>query len=102
MKKHIIILILMVFLLPSLLICAQEVNQQDTKSEFVDKKDVKQKKRKNTAERQNIKITSEAKAIEQRKKEVEAKERIANKSKRVKRWGLDKNISQIIKKRNIP
>lgn len=98
MKKYITILILIGLLSTSLPIHAQEGKRYNEKSEFVNK----QKKKKVTAENQNTNISSETQTSEQRKKDIEAKERSINKNKKVRRCGFDKHISQIIKKRNIP
>ena len=102
MKKYITILILIGLLSTSLLIHAQEGKRYNEKSEFVNKQDKKQKKNKVADESQSTDISSEAQTSEQSKKDIEAKERSVNKNKKVRRCGLDKHISQIIKKRNIP
>ena len=98
MKKYITILILIGLLSTSLPIRAQEEKRYNEKSEFVNK----QKKKKVKAEKQSTETNSEAQTSEQSKKDIEAKERSVNKNKKVRRCGLDKHISQIIKKRNIP
>lgn len=100
MKKYITILILIGLLSSSLPIRAREGKRYNEKSEIVKKQDAKKKK--GTVEKQSVKINSEIQATEQRKKEIEAKERGVNKNKKFRRCGFDKNISQIIKKRNIP
>ena len=102
MKNILAILLLIGLLIPSCSFCASKVRQDTVKISTAEKQDLKKKANKIVVVKQSADITSDSIAEEQRKKEIEAKERTINKNKKVKLFGVDENLSNTIQKRNIP
>ena len=102
MKRILAILLLIGLLIPSCSFCATKVKQDTVKISTAEKQDLKKKANKIVVVKQGTDITSDSIAEEQRKKEIEAKERTINKNKKVKLFGVDENLSNTIQKRNIP
>ena len=102
MKNILAILLLIGLLIPSCSFCASKVKQDTVKISTAEKQDLKKKANKIVVAKQGADITSDSIAEEQRKKEIEAKERTINKNKKVKLFGVDENLSNTIQKRNIP
>ncbi len=102
MKNIIAILLVTGFSILSLSVCAREVKPNNIQSVNVEKQDSVNKVKQNLTAKQSAKAVSDAKAEEKRKKAIEAKERSVNKNKKVRRFGVDDNLSKIIRERNIP
>jgi len=102
MKNVLAILLLIGLLIPSCSFSASKVKQDTIKISTTKKQDLKKKAYKNVVSKQGAEITSDSIVEEQRKKEIEAKERTVNKNKKVKMFGVDENLSNTIRKRNIP
>jgi len=102
MKNIIAILLFIGFSVPSPSLSAQEVAQNSFQSVNVEKKDSVNVVKKKLTVKQSTEISSDKKAEEQRKKEIEAKEHSVNKNNKVRRFGIDENLSNTIQKRNIP
>lgn len=102
MKNILAILLLSGLLIPSCPLSAGIVKQDTVKFPTAEKQDLKKKADKNVAAKQDTKIKSDSIAAEQRKKKIEAKERTVNKNKKVKMFDVDENLSNTIRKRNIP
>jgi len=102
MKNILAILLLIGLLIPCYSFSASIVKQDTIKTATKEKQDLKKKADKNVVAKQGAEIISDSIAEEQRKKEIEAKERTINKNKKVKMFGVDENLSNTIQKRNIP
>lgn len=102
MKNVLAILLFIGLLIPSCSFGACKVKQDTIKISTPKKQDLKKKANKNIGSKQGMEITSDSIAEEQRKKEIEAKEQKANKNKKVKMFGVDEDLSNTIRKRNIP
>lgn len=102
MKNIIAILLFIGFSVPSPSLFAQEVKQNSFQSVNAEKIDSVNIVKKKLTAKQSTEISSDKKAEEQRKKEIEAKEHSVNKNKKVRRFGVDENLSNTIRKRNIP
>jgi len=99
MKKYFAVLLLSGFLIPVLPISAQEVKKNIKNTETISKQNSAKKKKKCAT---TMKGKTEAQSSEQRKKDIEAKERLVDKNKKVKRVGVDENLPKTIRERNIP
>ena len=102
MKNILAILLLTGLLIPSCTFCANKVKQDTIKASTTEKKVLKKKASKNALAKYTAEITSDSIAKEQRKREIEAKERTVNKTKKVKMFEVDEYLSKTIQKRNIP
>ena len=102
MKKFFAIFLIVGFLFPALPIGAQDGKKKKDETETLAKPGLKRKKNKNMADSTSISDLSETQAAEQRKKEIEAKEKSIDKKKKVKRLTVDENLSKTITNRNIP
>ena len=102
MKKYIAIFLFLWLLFPSASVSAQEVKQSIKKDTTAKKQDPKNAVQNKSSLKKSKKIKSEAQKEEQRKKDIEAKEYSVNKNKKVRRFGIDENIPETVKKRNIP
>jgi len=102
MKNVLAILLLIGLLIPSYPLVTSIVKQDTIKITTAEKQDLKKKADKKVVVKQGAKITSDSIAEEHRKKEIETKEKTVNKNKKVKMFGFDENLSNTIRKRNIP
>ncbi|NEW81198.1 MAG: hypothetical protein GZ094_02375 [Mariniphaga sp.] len=102
MKNVLAILLFIGLLIPSYPLFASIVKQDTIKVTTAEKQDLKMKADEKVVVKQGAKITSDSIAEELRKKEIETKERKVNKNKKVKMFGVDENLSNTIRKRNIP
>ena len=102
MKKFIVIFLFLGFVFLAFSVSAQEKKQRSNKPETTVNQNSKREEKKDSVAKRSPEIISDAQAEEQRKKEIEAKELSVNKNKKVRRFGVDENLPQMIQKRNIP
>ena len=102
MKNVVAILLLIGLLIPSFSFGALEVKQDTIKTATTEKQKSIKKGFKAATGKQYAETASDTIAEEQRKKDIEDKEHSVNKNKKVRRFGVDENLSNIIQKRNIP
>ena len=102
MKKYITTFLFIVFLFSVLQITARDGNKRTNRLETSEKRDSTQNVKIDLAKKQDPEFMFDAQVVKQRKAEIEAKERSIDKNKKVKRFGFDENLPQIIRKRNIP
>jgi len=102
MKNVFAILLFIGLLIPSFSFGNPKVNQETIKIATTEKPDSTKNVNKKLAPKHPAQTTVDSMEVEKRKKEIDIKEHTVNKNKKVRRFGVDENLSNMIKKRNIP
>ena len=100
--------IIAIFLITGIFFCFYPVQagpdmQISNKPEIQNnKQEVKNLKKKKSAKKQIKDANSDKQTREMKKKEIEAKERLIDKNKKVKKISADENLPETVHQRNIP
>lgn len=102
MKKIITVLLFSGFLFSLLPLNAQEKIQNKNQTETRQKRGLERQKRKGSRKNQVKVNPTNVQSNEQKKREIENREHSLDKNKKVKRFSVDENLPETVKKRNIP